>query len=132
MLFNKACDIFVCSAFSNKYLDITMNQIMILIERWIEFDRLVSKGKTGTPREFAKKLGVSKSQMYNYLNELAMMGVKVRYNKLQSTFEYVGDTVFEVRRPFRVVTKLKDPDKINGGSFSKSPTLLDDFQLTLV
>jgi transposase len=109
-----------------------MNQTKILIERWIKFDRLVSKGKTGNPREFAKKLGVSKSQMYNYINELAMMGIKVRYNKLRSTFEYVGDKVLEIKYTFKVVTKLKDPDKIDGGSFSKSPILLDYFQLTLV
>jgi hypothetical protein len=93
---------------------------------------LISQGKTGTPREFAKRLGISKSQLYNYIDELDIMGLKVRYNKLHSTFEYVGDKVLEVRRPFRVVTKLRDPENINGGSFSKSPTLLDCFQLTLV
>jgi biotin operon repressor len=50
--------------------------------------KLVSRQKTGTPEEFAKQLGVSRTSLYELIDELRSRGVPISYAKSAKTFFY--------------------------------------------
>ena len=50
--------------------------------------KLVSAGVTGTPDEFAKYLGVSRTSLYELLDELKSRGAPIQYSKSAKTFYY--------------------------------------------
>lgn len=52
------------------------------------FDYLVRNTLTGTPIQFARKLGMSKSSLYLFIEELAAMNIPVVYNKECKNYEY--------------------------------------------
>jgi len=52
------------------------------------FDYLVRNTLTGTPIQFARKLGMSKSSLYLFIEELAAMNIPVVYNKERKNYEY--------------------------------------------
>lgn len=48
----------------------------------------IRKEQTGNPREFAKKLNLSRSMFYNYIEEIKILGAKIKYNRNTKTFYY--------------------------------------------
>ena len=60
------------------------------------FNYLVKHQMTGTPSEFARKLKMSKRQLYNFLDDLKAMNVPVQYCKKQQKYYYekTGSLVF--------------------------------------
>jgi len=55
------------------------------------FDYLVRHGITGTPKQCAKKLGLSKSSFYRFLEDLILMNIPIAYNSEMKTYEYQED-----------------------------------------
>lgn len=51
-------------------------------------DQLIRQEKTGTAQELGNKLGLSKKQTYNYINELKELGIAISYSKTRKTFYY--------------------------------------------
>ena len=69
------------------------------VARLAEMHRLIKQEKTGSPIEFAKKLRVSRSQLYNVKEELEDYGAVIKYCRKQKTFYYnnkfeLTETVF--------------------------------------
>lgn len=58
------------------------------LERYKKIDKLIKRENTGTPQEFAGKLGISKSQLYNCLDELRIRGAEIIYNKAKGSYVY--------------------------------------------
>ena len=50
--------------------------------------KLVSRQRTGTPEEFARQLGVSRSSLYELIDELRSRGAPILYSKSGKTFFY--------------------------------------------
>jgi hypothetical protein len=50
--------------------------------------KLVSRQKTGTPDELAHKLGVSRTSLYELIDELRSRGAPIAYSKSARTFFY--------------------------------------------
>jgi predicted DNA-binding transcriptional regulator YafY len=50
--------------------------------------KLVSRQVTGTPDEFAGKLGVSRTSLYELIDELRSRGAPIVYSKSAKTFLY--------------------------------------------
>ena len=50
--------------------------------------RLVSRQRTGTPEEFARQLGVSRTSLYELIDELRSRGAPIAYSKSAKTFFY--------------------------------------------
>lgn len=48
----------------------------------------IQKKSTGTPGEFAYKLGISRSMLYEYLKDLRALGAKIEYSKELHSFYY--------------------------------------------
>ena len=67
-----------------------------MIERFERIDYLISRKGTGTPSTFARKLDISESTLYEYLNELKDKGAPILYNKFKETYFYYEEGRFKI------------------------------------
>lgn len=58
------------------------------IERAKRMDDLIRRRATGTPDEFAQKLGICKSMLMNNLAEIKEMGAPIKYDFVCKTYFY--------------------------------------------
>jgi len=58
------------------------------LDRISMMHKLVSRQKTGTPEEFANQLGVSRTSLYEMIDELRSRGAPITYSKSAKTFFY--------------------------------------------
>jgi biotin operon repressor len=58
------------------------------LDRISMMHKLVSRQKTGTPEEFASQLGVSRTSLYELIDELRLRGAPIAYSKSAKTFFY--------------------------------------------
>ena len=58
------------------------------LDRISMMHKLVSRQKTGTPEEFAHRLGVSRTSLYELIDELRSRGAPIAYSKSSKTFFY--------------------------------------------
>lgn len=63
-------------------------QLLKYTDRLRHADQLIRLEATGTPRFFAKKLGISESYLYGILDEMRVMGLPLSYNKIKTTYVY--------------------------------------------
>ena len=91
---------------------------------------LLRQRKTGNPREFAQKLGLSKSQMYENIDELKALGLPIEYCKKTKSYFLAKEVQFDLENLFRTINK-DELDKVKGGSlnyfqlFFQSPVASD-------
>ena len=64
------------------------------LNRLQQIDQLIRQQRTGNAESLAKKLEVSRRQVYNYLEELKALGLKIDYNREVKSFVYA--------RPYRI------------------------------
>jgi hypothetical protein len=57
-----------------------------IIARMKKMDNLITQRATGTPNEFAEKIGLSVSRLYGILVEIKELGVPVTYSRIQKTY----------------------------------------------
>jgi predicted DNA-binding transcriptional regulator YafY len=57
---------------------------------------LIRKKATGTPKEFASRMNISVSMLYEYLSVMKKMDVPVKYSKLKQTYYYTEEGDFEL------------------------------------
>ena len=81
-----------------------------ILERYREIHRLIKYRSTGNPESFAKKLGISKSQLFNYLEELRDRGAEISYSKNLGSYFYRKPV--ELEAVFSVRTK-EDEDQVS-------------------
>ena len=62
------------------------------LERIERIDQLIRLKATGSPTEFAKKLGISESSIYEYLKYLKDKGVPIEFDKEINTYCYSNQT----------------------------------------
>lgn len=53
--------------------------------------QLVEKQLKGTPDEFANRLGISKSSLYNYFDQLKQLGAEIKYCRSCMCFKYTNN-----------------------------------------
>ena len=58
------------------------------LDRISMMHKLVSRQRTGTPEEFAQQLGVSRTSLYELIDELRSRGAPIAYSKSAKTFFY--------------------------------------------
>ena len=58
------------------------------IERLRRIDNLISMMSTGTPEEFAEKLGIRRSTLFQSLREMRVMGVNIKYSYIKQSYYY--------------------------------------------
>ncbi len=51
-------------------------------------DFLIARKSTGSPEEFAEKLGIKRSTLFQYLQEMKILGVDIQYSNLNRSYYY--------------------------------------------
>ena len=84
------------------------------IDRINKIHSLINSEKTGTPEAFAKKLYLSRRQMYNELEFFKAINAKIKYCKQKETFYY--ESKFEFSFSYALVAISNEESiKISGG-----------------
>ena len=63
-------------------------KIFEYLDRISKMHKLISRQKTGTPDEFARQLGISRTTVYELIYELRSRGAPIAYSKSARTFFY--------------------------------------------
>lgn len=94
------------------------------IERVQMLNKLIASRRTGTPDELAKRLGVSRSQLYLIIEYLRDMGLAISYSRRINSFYYEENSRLSIEFKFNVVS-VEEGASIYGGKinryFSSSP-----------
>jgi len=61
------------------------------IDRIKRIDALIFMKATGNPEEFAEKLGIKRSTLYQSLQEMRDMGVDIRYSCTRQSYYYADE-----------------------------------------
>ena len=67
------------------------------IERLRRMDSLISMMSTGTPEEFAEKLGVRRSTLFLSLQEMREMGVDIKYSCFRQSYYYADNRRIKIK-----------------------------------
>jgi predicted DNA-binding transcriptional regulator YafY len=76
--------------------------------------KLVLRQKTGTPEEFARQLGVSRTSLYELIDELRSRGVPIAYSKSAKTFFYRQPYDIAVTCSLRPLTYNEEKESTGG------------------
>jgi hypothetical protein len=74
-----------------------------LIQRLSRLDNLITHKRTGSPADFAQKIGISERSLYDYLKLLKDMGAPVKFSRHRRTFYYVTDGNFRIGFFWRII-----------------------------
>lgn len=58
------------------------------INRLLQIDQLIRQRRTGNAMQFAEKIGVSRRQVYNYLDDLKNLDMEIDYDRMNETYYY--------------------------------------------
>lgn len=100
------------------------------IERVKKMHKLISSEKTGAPAVFAKKLSLSRSQLYNELEIIKELDAPIKYCKKRESFYY--ETHFELILHYSLKTIKDDESKEIFGGTNFRPILLDGTLISLL
>ncbi|MCP4762132.1 MAG: hypothetical protein GY870_10135 [archaeon] len=89
------------------------------IERIQRINKHIYNEKSGRPDEFARRMGISKRQLYNIIEMLKDFDAPIRYDRNRETFFYDSDFNLDIRFSMRILTDQEDKS-IFGGCFSKN------------
>jgi predicted DNA-binding transcriptional regulator YafY len=103
------------------------------LDRISMMHKLVTRQKTGTPEEFARQMNISRTTLYELIDELRSRGVPIAYSKSAKTFFYRQPYDIAVTCSLRPLT-LNEEKENSGGIkiFSKIlffRTLLSDLSM---
>ena len=73
---------------------------------------------TGSPKEFANRLNLSESQLYNILEDLKIRGFPINYSRRLRSYVYNDDCELEIVYSVQLLTS-KEKIKIAGGTVKK-------------
>lgn len=100
------------------------------LDRISMMHKLVSKGITGTPEELAGQLGVSRTSVYELIDELKSRGAPIVYSKSAKTFFYRQPYDIKVTCMLRPLSVTEEKEHSGGYvhllhiSYSSLPGLL--------
>ena len=67
------------------------------IERLQRMDSLISMMSTGTPEEFAEKLGIRRSTLFLSLQEMREMGADIKYSCFRQSYYYADNRRIKIK-----------------------------------
>jgi transcriptional antiterminator len=89
------------------------------IERFQLLSKLVREQRTGTPHELAERLGLSRRQLYCYLEFLKDYGVDIVYSRKTNSFNIKNGKSIKINFQFEVLDE-KVSSEIGGGKSLKN------------
>jgi biotin operon repressor len=91
------------------------------LERAKRMDDLIRRRATGSPDEFAQRLGISRSVLMEHIRDLKEMGAPIRFCDITRSYYYPSNYTF-------IVNKRKEMSELIGGRFFKF--FLDQSRIT--
>jgi biotin operon repressor len=86
------------------------------LDRISRMQKLLELRRTGSPNEFAGRLGVSRTSLYELIDELRSRGAPILYSKSSKTFYY--NKPFEISITCKLRSMDKDEEKkYSGGTY---------------
>jgi hypothetical protein len=76
-------------------------------------DSLISMMSTGTPEEFAEKLGIRRSTLFLSLQEMREMGVDIKYSCFRQSYYYADSHRIRIKLE-NIFTETADSDRVVG------------------
>jgi hypothetical protein len=89
-------------------------QIGKYMERLKYADSLIRKRATGNPKNFAEKLGISESHLYNILDDLRLLGMPLAYDRYGMSYHYTLPVKLRIDILVEPLMKTES-ENINGG-----------------
>ena len=87
------------------------------LDRINRMHRMVVRQRTGTPSEFAFQLGVSRTTLYELIDELRSRGAPITYSKSLKTFYYNEPFEVSVTCSMRLLTHIEEKQLTGGNNF---------------
>jgi hypothetical protein len=91
-------------------------KLFCYLDRITLLNRLIKQEKTGNPEMFASRLGVSRTRLYEILDEIKSRGAPIAYDKARQTFYYEFPFEVSIKLNIRPLEAMEEK-KINGGAF---------------
>ncbi|MEI6049338.1 MAG: hypothetical protein WCS03_10610 [Bacteroidota bacterium] len=82
------------------------------IERLRRIDSLISMMATGTPEEFAEKMGIKRSTLFESLQEMREIGVDIKYSFIRQSYYYVDNRRIKIKLE-NIFPERSDSEKIS-------------------
>lgn len=72
------------------------------IHRLETIDSMIRTKSSGPPQQFARKIGLSRSKLFLYLDLLKQLGAPIKYDKDRCCYyyEYMGEFSFRYHKPY--------------------------------
>jgi len=71
--------------------------IIKYVDKLRRIDSLIARKSTGTPCEFAEKLEIKRSTLFQYLQEIREMGIDIKYSQLLRSYYYADGKRITIR-----------------------------------
>lgn len=104
------------------------------LDRINRMHRIVIRQRTGTPSEFAFQLGVSRTTLYEMIDELRSRGAPILYSKSQKTFYYSEPFEVTITCSMRPLTHMEEKHLSGGEIFYRilfSRTLFNEISAVI-
>ena len=76
--------------------------VTTILARFHRIDTLIREGKTGTPAQLARTIGVSERTIYQYIKQMKLAGAPILFNMLTKNYYYKYDGHFVCSFSFAV------------------------------
>jgi biotin operon repressor len=100
-----------------KHNNYDIMKVFEYLDRISMMHKLVSRQRTGTPEECARQLGVSRTSLYELIDELRSRGAPIVYSKSARTFFYRHPYDIEITCSLRPLTPLEEKEIYGGANF---------------
>jgi hypothetical protein len=87
-------------------------------ERLKTMDELIRRKSTGNPEEFAKRLGISRSTLMDYIKLLKSMSAPVEYDGIRMSYYYVFPCTLKIGYEYKFLSE-DSLSRINKKSLEK-------------
>lgn len=99
------------------------------LDRISRMHRMLIRQTTGTPSEFARQIGVSRTTLYEMIDELKSRGAPISYSKSLCTFFYTEPFEINVSCSMRLLDNFEEKQYTGGNFLGRvlfSRTLLEE------
>ena len=94
------------------------------IERYKTLHKLITQTRTGTPDMLAKRLHISRSQLYILLDTLKDLGAPIKYNRTIQSFYYSVHFELDIDISIKAITPTECKTIYAGNYFQLNSSML--------
>jgi len=78
-------------------------KVFEIIDRLEKMIYYLKKEDTGSAKEFANKVGISRSMLFNYFEHLKAYEIDIKFDKKKNSFVITNNLEVKIRNPIKVI-----------------------------